>query len=672
MTEVLQLLVAYIGDHPSLAVLIVFLVSAGEAMLVIGLFVPSTVVLVGAGTLVGMGSLSFAPIFLATMMGAIVGDAVSFWVGHIWKEQIREIWPFKRYTSLLDKGEAFFLKHGNKSIFIGRFIPGVKAFIPGVAGIVGMDPIRFTVINVVSAVAWTAVHLLPAIGIGRGINVAHSSNPRILVLLAIAILCAALAWYGAKLIFGVLFPLAERWRTDLARRLSALDTDSGIWAARLLTNEGGILVSFTYAAIVLFALSGFVALAANLLFDPELARSDAAISGYLQTLRTDVVDRAMIVITMLGDGIVMLAMALSLVVTFLLLRRWRLALSVAMAFLTASLFVPVMKSFLHRARPTALYDGVEAFSFPSGHATLSTAILGITILLLVHPLSDPVRRMAYLTTAILIALIALSRVYLLAHWPSDVLAGVLFGGSLVFAMAFLLHGRDLRLPFSRLVGIVGATVLIIYPAHLYAGFTTASKQYAHTATPITLDRQQWIETEWRQLPSSRILLDGDPGEPILVQTDLPLADVLEALSTSGWQRQSNSRLDELIGSVLPAKGQLSDYSPRPLTNNGRSPVATMVQPSEVPGNSRIVLRVWESGFVAKGGDDESPILLLSVTEEKLDPILFGFSLVEEVPSKETEMEKIAFDIASALPARSPLETTGKEIPWIILRSRQQG
>ncbi|MGO4835394.1 DedA family protein, partial [Rhizobiaceae sp. 2RAB30] len=108
----LQTLVDLIEANPTWALLIVFLVSAGEALFVIGLFVPSTVVLVAAGTMVGMGKLSFLPIFLSATLGAVVGDAVSFWFGHIWKERVRQVWPFSRYTQLLDKGEAFFRRHG--------------------------------------------------------------------------------------------------------------------------------------------------------------------------------------------------------------------------------------------------------------------------------------------------------------------------------------------------------------------------------------------------------------------------------------------------------------------------------------------------------------------------------------------------------------------------------
>jgi len=667
MTEMLQALVGYIGDHPNLALLIVFLISAGEALIIVGLFVPSTVVLVGAGTLVGMGKLPFIPIFTATTLGAIAGDAISYWIGHAWKDQVRELWPLNRYKSLLDQGETFFKKHGGKSILFGRFIPGVKAVVPGIAGMVGMDPVRFTIVNAISAVIWAVVHVVPAVGIGRGIDVAQSSNPRLLVLFLIIVLFVILIWYGAKLAIGILMPIAEHWQSKLISFLSSHPSPISRWASRLLASENGLLAPFTYAAIALSALSGFVMLVANLLFDPELVPSDAAISAYLQTLRTDVIDWVMIIITMLGDGILLAAISLALIISFLALRRWRLASSVAVAFLVASLFVPVMTAILHGARPTTLNDGVQVFSFPSGHATLSTTILGISVLLLVHPLSDAYRRIAYLTTAVVIALIALSRVYLLAHWPSDVLAGLLFGGSLVFAMAFLLHGRPLRLPFGKLAVIFGVIFLTVYPARLYYGYADASKQYIAPAPPIALDRDDWLESDWERLPPSRILLDGDAGEPILIQTDLPLSDILTALTSSGWEQQESSRLDELLNSILPSKGTLSTHLARPLTNSGKSPLATLVRLDDTFGGRRIVLWLWEASFVAKDKDQASPILMMSATAETLNPILFDFSLVEVAELGQADLRKITSDVVAVLPGRSSLKASNQPIHLVASR-----
>lgn len=75
--------------------------------------------------------------------GAIVGDGVSFWLGHRYHEKIVGLWPLNRNPALKERSEAFFTRHGNKSVFLARFIPGVRAFIPLFAGIAGMSSFRF-------------------------------------------------------------------------------------------------------------------------------------------------------------------------------------------------------------------------------------------------------------------------------------------------------------------------------------------------------------------------------------------------------------------------------------------------------------------------------------------------------------------------------------------------
>lgn len=168
MLDLLHTLSAYleaflnsISDNFWLSILFIFLVAIGEAVFILGLLVPSTPVLLLAGGIIAQGTLPFWPIYLAAVIGAVIGDAISYTVGHLLKDRIKTIWPFRNYLELIAKGEVFFAKHGGKSVFIGRFIPGVKAVVPGIAGMMGMPYKYFTVINVVSAFAWAAAHILP-------------------------------------------------------------------------------------------------------------------------------------------------------------------------------------------------------------------------------------------------------------------------------------------------------------------------------------------------------------------------------------------------------------------------------------------------------------------------------------------------------------------------------
>ena len=186
MTNWMTGIESYFALHVALAYMAIFIVSAGEALFVIGLFFPSTVVLVAAGSLVGAGKLHFLPVFLLTSCGAIVGDQLSYWFGHHYRDRVKQMWPLTNYVAAIEKGQEFFAHHGGASVFLGRFVPGVKAVVPGIAGMMGMRTSHFVAINVVSAFAWAALHLLPGIAAVKGFqSIAHDGVIAVAALIAI-------------------------------------------------------------------------------------------------------------------------------------------------------------------------------------------------------------------------------------------------------------------------------------------------------------------------------------------------------------------------------------------------------------------------------------------------------------------------------------------------------
>lgn len=139
----------------------IFAIAIAEAVFILGLFIPSTPILLLAGGLIAQGRLPFWEVYLAAVLGAVIGDAISWSVGYWLRDRIKTVWPFRNHLPLIDRGEKFFARHGGKSVFIGRFIPGVKAVVPGVAGMYAMDYRIFSIVNVTSAFVWAAAHILP-------------------------------------------------------------------------------------------------------------------------------------------------------------------------------------------------------------------------------------------------------------------------------------------------------------------------------------------------------------------------------------------------------------------------------------------------------------------------------------------------------------------------------
>ena len=167
MIETFNSLLEWIGQHPEQAGWIIFLVALAESLAIVGVLVPGVIILVGAGTLIGSGVLDFWSMTAWAVAGAIIGDGLSFWLGHHF-EYLTERWSwFKLHPDHLEKGVNFFQKYGDISIVLGRFFGPIRAVVPLVAGMMHMPPKRFYLANVLSALAWGPAYLAPGILLGQ-------------------------------------------------------------------------------------------------------------------------------------------------------------------------------------------------------------------------------------------------------------------------------------------------------------------------------------------------------------------------------------------------------------------------------------------------------------------------------------------------------------------------
>lgn len=174
---------AYI-DHISLFIeanqawagLVVFLLTLGESMLVIGIMIPATALLLFTGGLVGADTLPIAPILLWGIVGAIVGDAVSFWLGRWVGPSILRWRLIKRHRSTVARARLFFYRYGFLSIFFGRFLGPIRSTIPTVAGVMGMGHWRFQLANTLSAIVWVPLMLLPGFLAAKSVEAAQTAN----------------------------------------------------------------------------------------------------------------------------------------------------------------------------------------------------------------------------------------------------------------------------------------------------------------------------------------------------------------------------------------------------------------------------------------------------------------------------------------------------------------
>lgn len=159
--------VEFVKAHIEYTVLVVAALGFAESIAVVSLFVPSTFLFLLIGGVHSAAGGVFWPVWLAGAAGACAGDIVSFALGRWFKDDVHRVWPFTRYPDLLPKSRAMFERWGVLSIVIGKFVGGLRPFIPVAAGSLDMPWGLFVLGSAVSSLMWAGLFLAPGYGITR-------------------------------------------------------------------------------------------------------------------------------------------------------------------------------------------------------------------------------------------------------------------------------------------------------------------------------------------------------------------------------------------------------------------------------------------------------------------------------------------------------------------------
>jgi membrane-associated protein len=144
-----------------------FFIIFAESGLLIGFFFPGDSLLLTAGLLASRGVLDIRILLPLLFVAAVLGDNVGYWFGaktgpHLFKRPNSLL--FKRENLL--KAQAFYQKHGGKTITLARWVPVIRTFAPIVAGAAKMDYRRFILFNLFGALAWAIGMTLLGYGLG--------------------------------------------------------------------------------------------------------------------------------------------------------------------------------------------------------------------------------------------------------------------------------------------------------------------------------------------------------------------------------------------------------------------------------------------------------------------------------------------------------------------------
>ncbi|MGR6913157.1 DedA family protein [[Actinomadura] parvosata] len=152
---------------------------AGIAIALENLFppLPSEVILPLAGFTASQGEMSLLAVLLWTTAGSVVGALALYWVGALLGRErtlaLAARIPLVKVSDIT-KTEAWFLKHGRKTVFFGRMIPIFRSLISIPAGVERMPLITFTLLTTAGSLIWNTLFVLAGWVLGRNWSVVET------------------------------------------------------------------------------------------------------------------------------------------------------------------------------------------------------------------------------------------------------------------------------------------------------------------------------------------------------------------------------------------------------------------------------------------------------------------------------------------------------------------
>lgn len=591
----------WVSAHPHWAGALVALVAFSESLALVGLVVPGVVVMFAAGALVGLGRLELWPTLLWAAAGAVAGDGVSFWLGRRYRERLKAVWPLRTHPALVERATRLFQDHGGKGVFLGRFIGPIRPIIPAVAGMLDMPAWRFVAVNVTSAVLWAPAYLLPGIVFAASLDLAAEVAVRLATLLVVLAVVLFLAVWAVRRLFNFLHPRTHRmvramleWgeRHPVVGRLPAAVLDPDHPEARGLT---------VLALLLAVAGVGFGLLLNNLL---GLTAVDQAVHDGLAALRTPFTDKVMVAVTEFGDGRVLFPLFLAVLARLLWRRRWQAAGHWLAAGAFIAVLVPLLKAATAVPRPPGYSDpgALYAYAFPSGHVAHSVAVYGFLAVLLGRELGDLQRRLLYTAAGLLITAIAFSRLYLGAHWLSDVLGGLTLGTAWVALLGIAYRRHPVQAVARRGLAVTAGLALALAATwNHFSQFHPDLQRYAPHRPVVALDAADWWDGAWRTRPAYRADLGLDHAHPLTVQYAGDPAALARRLEAAGWRRPP----------AVTALSWLRWFAPHadaarlpvlPQVHDGRHEALLRVRPLPGQPDRMLALRLWPDAARLQPGD----------------------------------------------------------------------
>ncbi|HEX6584716.1 MAG TPA: VTT domain-containing protein [Thermoleophilaceae bacterium] len=417
----------------------------------VGLVAPGETIVIAAGVIAGQGEIQLLPLIGLVWTCAVLGDTTSFYIGRrLGRRFLERHGPrFKITEERLEQVESYFERHGGKTILIGRFIGLVRALAPFIAGSSGLPYRRFIPYSIVGCGLWSTLFCTLGYIFWRSFDkVAHVVGQAVFGFgVTVAVIVGVVVAYRRRHEIGEWFVAHERH--PLVRPLLAVGRPLHRRVVRPVTQVAMPYLRFLFDRIspgglgleltTLLAIAGvgifvFIVYITELARDPGPTPFDTELLDLADRLQMDTLVDVAKLVTSLGAFPTAATLVAGASVLLVVRKRYAEALVLVVGLVLVYVAVHVTKDALGRERPGGAFVGTSGHAYPSGHTAYATAWVAVAVAL--------TRTLRLVTSGVLVfialaiaAAVGISRVYLRAHWWSDVAGGWGLGAGIFASLA---------------------------------------------------------------------------------------------------------------------------------------------------------------------------------------------------------------------------------------------
>lgn len=381
--------------------LVLFVTTFFEGVPIIGTVIPGATLAVFAGFLAKEQILSFFLLTIFITLGAFLGDMLGFFVAK--KYGYHFLQKYGKYIffteARLQKVKHLIEKHPGKSIFFGRFNSFTRSISSFAAGASGVPASTFFPLSFLSAFTWALSHLLVGYIFGKWIEEVSRH--------------IGFLFLGAFLIAFAL-----------------------VYLYRFINQRHHVFKKFHVYTLVLmiFSLFFFSLTLDGVENKKWITEFDSTVTQAVEISRQPWLTDAMLVITRIADPVNIISLISLLVIYLTWKKRYKDASLSLFAISLGAYLQYFIKDMTSIPRPSDSLVDTFYSSFPSGHTTMATIFFTLLIIVFFDSFKKIyIRNIFFVVSVLFILTIGMSRVYVRAHFPSDVLAGFSVG---LFSVCF--------------------------------------------------------------------------------------------------------------------------------------------------------------------------------------------------------------------------------------------